>query len=119
MAQSERTKGAVALLEQLWTGEPWGGKLDPIAVALVMVFPRQKSKPAGVPSKLWRTGRRIPGTRTPDIDNASGAVLDALTKAGVLTDDAFVTHLTASMWWAAIGEPEHIEVCISRLGEMG
>lgn len=110
-------KDAARLVASLWDrGEPWGGHGDPLLVDVVAVLPRPKRKPAGVPSTLWRTGGRVPATRAPDVDNAAGAVLDALTHAGVLADDRYVTNLVARMWWGAIGEPEHIEVCVSRLG---
>ncbi len=68
-------------------GPPFSG---PTAVSIVAVFERPDRRPATVPPEVWRTGERCWRISTPDRDNVDKAVLDGLTKAGVLADDAIV-----------------------------
>lgn len=48
----------------------------------------------------------------PDLDNAVGAVLDALQEAGVLEDDKQVDELVSSKRYAGIDELAHVEVLV-------
>jgi len=60
---------------------------------------------------------RIVRTVKPDLDNVIKIVLDAVVKAGVITDDALVARLEASQWHAAVGEGAHTRLRIRTLRE--
>lgn len=74
-----------------------------VAVELAFVMPRPTSTPKR---------RTPPAIRKPDIDKLARALLDAITSAGVVADDARVTHLCATKRVAEIGETPgcHIQV---------
>ena len=83
---------------------------EPVRVVLVAVMPRpkrllRKSDPVG----------RIICTTKPDVDNVAKAGLDALTKAGVIRDDAFVARLFVEKTYAAVEEGPRVEVTLSTL----
>lgn len=45
-----------------------------------------------------------PGTGKPDLDNVVKLAMDALTLAGVWSDDRQVAQITAARWWIPIGD---------------
>lgn len=69
---------------------------DPCRVQLTFRLPRPKSNP--------KRRETLP-SRKPDIDKLARAVLDALTAAGLLTDDAVVVELVASKEYADRADP--------------
>jgi len=109
---------AVQRLRLAWRGPPAAG---PLGLVAVLVMPRPARRPRrtkprrAVPPELWATGERVRAPRTPDTDNAVGAVMDALTKAGAILDDAEVTDSIERKWWAAAGEEPHIEIEITTM----
>ena len=78
-------RGAAAVLSGKWSGPPLDG---PVSVGLLALFPRPKRM-------VWkrRAMPREPFIRSPDVDNVAKAVLDALEKAGVLSNDKLVWSL--------------------------
>jgi crossover junction endodeoxyribonuclease RusA len=66
-----------------------------LTVRLEFVMPR----PASTPKR-----RTPPAIRKPDIDKLARALLDAITSAGVISDDARVVDLHATKRLAEIGE---------------
>lgn len=107
-----RATGKVILVESSKAVKPWredvrAALLDEhgqpkvriegaVVVKFVFVMPR----PVSTPKK-----RTPPAMRKPDIDKLVRAVLDAITSAGVIEDDARVVGLSAHKRLADIGEP--------------
>jgi Holliday junction resolvase RusA-like endonuclease len=79
----------------------------PVGVVLAFFMPRPAGHYLG---KQLRPSAPRWHTRPADIDKLSRAVLDALTEAGVLGDDAQVTLLTASKVWASTEPGVHVQV---------
>lgn len=108
---------AVAHIRQQWRREQL---TRPVVLSVVIVHARPTRKPrTTLAPDVWRSGERIPADRSPDIDNAVGAVMDALTDAGVWLDDRLVVELHASQWWAAKGEHQHITCEVGSYAEQG
>lgn len=94
---------AVWLMRQARAGRPtWA---DPVKVVIVARLRRPQSHHIGgdhsrdlKPSapREWRVGK------APDVDKIARLILDALTIARVIEDDALVAHLTVSKLWAPI-----------------
>lgn len=85
---------AVATLRQAWGDrEPLG---CPLALEVVALFPRTKAL-------TWkrRPMPRCPHVTSPDADNILKSVQDALTKAGVIRDDALIFGASVSKWYCA------------------
>ena len=78
-------RGAAVVLANKWSGAPLEG---PVSVGLLALFPRPQRM-------VWKRKPmpREPFTRSPDVDNVAKAVLDALEKAGVLSNDKLVWSL--------------------------
>lgn len=113
-AMQHRHTGKIVMLESSKRARPWrqdivdvlldataAGVLDgqwpcdgPVAVTLDFTMP----KPASAPKR-----RRVWPDRRPDIDKLTRLGLDALTVAGVLTDDARVVELHARKVY--VGDP--------------
>lgn len=77
-----------------------------VSVAIEAVMPR----PGSIPKKrgmgrIWRACK-------PDIDNIEKAVFDALTTAGVITDDRQIVRTTASKPTAAVGETPRVVITV-------
>ena len=77
----------------------------PIKLSLDFVLKR----PVALNAKKFSQGR-IPADKRPDTDNLCKCLTDALT--GFWVDDAQVTTLEASKWFAARAETPRIEVSI-------
>lgn len=92
-----------------WDGAPYDGA---VRVTVDAVFSR--------PQRLLRRkdpDGRIAHASKPDADNVAKAVLDAMTKAGVLRDDALVTELLVRKWYAAREEGPRVEVSLEPMQE--
>lgn len=78
-------RDAAVMLANKWSGAPLEG---PASVSLLALFPRPQRM-------IWKRKPmpREPFTRSPDVDNVAKAVLDALEKAGVLSNDKLVWSL--------------------------
>lgn len=92
------------------TGAP--GYSGPVRVDVVAVFAR----PRRLFARKW-PDCRIYHTPKPDRDNVDKAVLDALTKAGVLADDAIVCDGRVQKFYADRVESAHVEITITTLGQ--
>lgn len=92
-----------ALLDE--TGQPRHrfADEDPIVVRLEFVMPR----PASTPKR-----RTPPAIRKPDVDKLARALLDAITSAGVISDDARVVDLHATKRLAELGETPGCRITI-------
>lgn len=79
----------------------WAGRAaltGPVRVSLEFRLPRPKGH-GGAGGSL-RPGAPLRPTTRPDLDKLARAVLDALTEAGVVADDALVTDLAAAKAYA-------------------
>lgn len=99
---------AVEILACHWDGGPSSA---PVMVTIDAVFSR--------PKRLLR--RKDPDERIlhackPDADNVAKACLDALSKSGVIRDDALVCALLVRKWYAARDEGPQVVISM-REGE--
>lgn len=94
----ETAKGLKPWRAELVKGLRTVGVLDgAVVVKLVFVCPRPKATP--------KTRATPPKVTKPDVDKLARAVLDAMTLAGVIADDSYVTTLHAHKRMAELGEP--------------
>lgn len=110
-------EAAAAQARAVWGDRP--ALVGPVEVhMLVVVRPPQTRRPRAGAAREWCE-------RKPDVDNVAKGVLDALTDAGVWSDDVQVVRLVADRCWGAVGErprgvtaeqqlveAEHIEVIV-------
>lgn len=99
---------AVEILACHWDGGPSSA---PVMVTIDAVFSR--------PKRLLRRkdpDGRIVHAGKPDADNVAKAALDALSKSGVIRDDAQVCELLVRKWYAARDEGPQVVVSM-REGE--
>jgi len=80
----------------------------PISLTLCFVMKR----PMALNGKKFNQGR-IPCDKRPDCDNMAKCTTDAL--QGFWLDDASITELNVSKWYAAKGEMPKIEVTIKKI----
>jgi Holliday junction resolvase RusA-like endonuclease len=82
-----------------------GALKSPVAVEMLVVYPRPKTRPSDVPAEIWNDGGEIlrPTRNRDDIDRLQGNVLDALSDAGVIVDDGAVVDMRARKVWAKVG----------------
>jgi Holliday junction resolvase RusA-like endonuclease len=91
----------------------WAGRapLDcPVGVDLEIVVNR--------PGRLTRKKdphHRLLCVSKPDVDNVAKLILDAVVKAGVITDDTRVADLRVRKMYAAIGEMPHVRLTLFTL----
>jgi Holliday junction resolvase RusA-like endonuclease len=93
---------AVEVLACHWDGGPC---TEGVEVTVCAVFSR--------PKRLERRkdpDGRIPHVGKPDADNVAKAALDAMTKAGVIKDDAQVQRLVVEKHYCARGEGPRVEI---------
>lgn len=76
------------------------------------------ARPARLSRKKDPTGR-IPHNAKPDVDNASKAVMDALTQIGLWADDAMVCDHRTQKFYAAVGERPGAELSITLIDGSG
>jgi len=60
---------------------------------MVLGFPRPSARPEWLDREMWRAKMPYPHATKPDADNCAKLVLDCMTSAGVLEDDARVARL--------------------------
>lgn len=91
-----------------------------LAMSLVVVQARPKSRPDRVDKALWKSGARCLAASQGDLDNFAKAIKDALTDSGLWTDDHLVAAYVAPFgkWYAAEGEEPHLEVVVYRVEVM-
>jgi len=82
----------------------------PIRMTLAFVLKR----PVALNAKKHPAGR-IPADKRPDTDNLCKCTTDAL--VGFFLDDAQITELNASKWYAAKAETPRIEVTIQPINQ--
>jgi len=84
----------------------------PLGCEIVAVFPRTAALLAknkiGYKYPTWR----LPHAVKPDADNIAKSVLDAVEKAGIISDDKQIALLTVGKHWAMISEQPCVEVRI-------
>ena len=67
----------------------------PVYIKIIWVFPYKRTEK----KSIVKSERIIPKSTRPDIDNLQKALLDELTKAGVISDDSIVSRLTLEKCW--------------------
>ena len=80
---------------------------EPLKLTIYFVLPR--------PKRLKKKGHRLPAPVKPDLDNLAKGVKDAMTKAGVWTDDNLVVECLTTKEYAAAGEVAHTCVRVETL----
>ena len=101
-------QAAAAVLACAWAG---AGPIDTPCEVLIRAYkrrPKHYRKSGAGAGPLW-------APKKPDIDNVAKAVLDALTLAGVWTDDALVCRLLVEKLECAHGVEPCVEVVVSAL----
>jgi Holliday junction resolvase RusA-like endonuclease len=79
----------------------WGGRSPIVGPAELHLWAIRDR-----PERLRRRSsprERIPGVAKPDLDNVVKLAMDALTKAGIWSDDTQVCRIIAEAWYQAIG----------------
>jgi crossover junction endodeoxyribonuclease RusA len=79
---------------------------EPVSLTVSFFLPRPKS--------MKDPGRFVPHTNKPDADNLLKALQDAVTDAGIWTDDALVFASSVDKWYAreAIGAKVIVEALL-------
>lgn len=115
--ESDASVRVIAQFARVAMGKPWrtAGR---VAVSIVAVYARPKTRPKGATAEEWATGERVlRGTGNgDDIDRVTNNVLDALGMAGVYDDDGRVARTFVEKVWAASGEGPRVEVEVRRVG---
>jgi len=102
----------------LLAGWSFAAAKEPVELAGELYCKRPQKKPKHVPLALWKSGRPYLATKTPDRDNAVGAIMDALN--GVAWhDDCQVQLGRVYMWVCAEGGEPRCELTLRRLGLHG
>jgi Holliday junction resolvase RusA-like endonuclease len=92
---------------------PLGGAL---ACEIVAVFTRTAELLRHTKAHGFKYSEgRIAHPVKPDLDNVIKATLDAAEKARIFMDDKQVSTITASKFYAALGEPAHVELRLWRV----
>lgn len=78
---------------------------SPVAVEMLVVYPRNKSAPHKALKGIWETGRELlrPTKGRDDLDRLQGNVYDALKDAGVIEDDGCIADVQCRKVWAQEG----------------
>lgn len=107
-----------AAAEQSATEQQWElpQRHIPIDVDIIFWFARPKSHyRTGKNSHLLRDNAPKFHTTKPDIDKLIRGILDALTSAGIYTDDSNVTRAAATKHYANQGEPAGAFIVVTAL----
>lgn len=87
-----------------------------LACEIVAVFTRTAELLRHTKAHGWKYSEgRIAHPVKPDLDNVIKATLDAAEKARIFNDDKQVSTITASKFYAALGEPAHVEFRLWRV----
>lgn len=88
----------------------------PLGCEIVAVFTRTAELLRHTKAHGWKYSEgRIAHDVKPDLDNVIKATLDAAEKARIFNDDKQVSTITASKFYAALGEPTHVELRLWRV----
>ena len=91
---------------------------EPVELSADLYCQRPQRRPKHVDPALWKSGLHYLATKTPDRDNAVGAIMDALN--GVAWhDDCQVQLGRVYMWVCAEGGQPRCEITLRRLGLHG
>jgi len=126
---SKRHVGMGRMIESSKALKPWREQIiadalalsittlhEPVTVSLVFCFPRPKSH-LNKKGELRNTAP-IHKTSKPDIDKLARAVLDSLTLARVLADDALCFSLTCSKRYCIAQEPPGVMITVMGTNEI-
>lgn len=95
---------------------PASPMIGPLGCEIVAVFTRTAELLRHTKAHGWKYSEgRIAHDVKPDLDNVIKAVLDAAEKAQIFTDDKQISTITASKFYAALGEPTHVELRLWRV----
>jgi Holliday junction resolvase RusA-like endonuclease len=103
--------------------EAWQGR-QPIDVPVVVEIGTWHARPKALCRKRDHGARPSPYMGKPDADNVAKLVMDALTKAGVWTDDTRVADLVVRRRYLGLDEAglpegvERVEVVVRACGEV-
>ena len=87
----------------------------PVEVVLHVYLQRPQHRPSQYPRELWALDY-CPAIGRADVDNYAGSVLDALSRAGIWTDDTRCARLHACKWWLPPGvEAQRMSIFVSAL----
>lgn len=114
-------ESVVAHLRAAWGPRPRIPRHVAVGVRLDAAYPRPRAHYTtvnGGPGELKGTSPGAPDeyaakTRTPDLDKIVRLYLDAMTIAGVVTDDAQVAWVRASKFWLPIDNPASTHLSVS------
>lgn len=89
---------------------------EPFILFLTFFMPRPKSHyGTGRNSRLLKANAPIFHTQTPDIDNLTKAVMDAMTVINIWRDDSQVLSVTSTKSWADTPEDVGVEITTQKL----
>lgn len=95
---------------------PASPMIGPLGCEIVAVFTRTAELLRHTKAHGFKYAEgRIAHPVKPDLDNVIKAVLDAAEKAQIFTDDKQISTITASKFYAALGEPTHVELRLWRV----
>lgn len=87
-----------------------------VSVRLEFRLPRPKSHyRTGANADLLRDAAPLYPAKAPDIDKLTRCILDALTVAGFINDDALVVALDASKRFATLANPSGVRIEVTAL----
>jgi Holliday junction resolvase RusA-like endonuclease len=92
--------------------EPANYMTGPLGCEIVAVFPRTAELLRKVRGEYKHPTWRLPHATKPDADNIAKSVLDAVEKAGIISDDKRIALLTIGKHYAMIHEEPRVEVRI-------
>ena len=91
-----------------WARVAWRSR-DALDEAVEVEIVAVLKRPQRLNRKKDSAGRLVCSAK-PDLDNICKAAIDALVLARVIVDDNRVARLSASKWYTAKGEAEHLEI---------
>jgi Holliday junction resolvase RusA-like endonuclease len=110
--KKDKVKDAEDFLELLLKphapAEPISG---PVYVQVRWCFPYRKSEP----ERVTRSGKEIPHTKRPDLDNLEKNLLDVLTRLKFWTDDSRVFSKSTAKFW---GPEPYLAIAIKNADEL-
>jgi Holliday junction resolvase RusA-like endonuclease len=92
--------------------DPCWPMAGPLGCEIVAVFPRTAELLRKVKGEYKHPTWRLPHATKPDADNIAKSVLDAVEKAGIISDDKRIALLTIGKHYAMIHEEPRVEIRI-------